>query len=64
MRQLRADMVDMRREMDGMRTELSGLQIWKTSALALIRQLLSKVHPDEHPAIPPELREDLDHPAH
>ncbi|MGP9723647.1 hypothetical protein ACT3SZ_06490 [Corynebacterium sp. AOP40-9SA-29] len=57
---LREDMAEMRREMDGMRTELSGLQIWKTSALALIRQLLAKVHPDEHPVIPPEVRKDLD----
>lgn len=50
----------MQTEMDSMRRELSGLQRWKDAALSLIRQLLVLVHPDQHPTIPAELREDLD----
>ncbi|WP_291477409.1 hypothetical protein [Corynebacterium sp.] len=47
-------------QMDGLHAELRGLQRWNDSALALIRQLLVLVHPDQRPVNPPELREDLD----
>lgn len=63
-RQLRDEMAAMRREMDGMRTELTGLQRWKDAALSLIRRLMAMIDPDDHPTIPPELREDLGQSTH
>ncbi|MEY8565221.1 hypothetical protein AALF15_01440 [Corynebacteriaceae bacterium 7-707] len=63
-KQLREEMRQMRDEMDGMRTELTGLQRWKDAALSLIRRLMALVDPEDHPAIPPELREDLDQSTH
>lgn len=47
-------------EVQKLRSEVRGLQAWKWSALRFIRTLLDLIDPALRPAVPTELREDLD----
>lgn len=39
------------------------MRAWRWAALRFMKILLERLHPDQHPPIPAELREDLDQPS-
>ncbi len=62
-RTLSEDVKALREEVKVLRAEVEGMRAWRWAALRFMKTLMERLHPDEHPPIPPELREDLGQPT-
>ncbi|WP_312979463.1 hypothetical protein [Corynebacterium sp.] len=61
---LSKEVKELRGEVKELREEVEGMRAWRWAALRFMKILLERLHPDQHPPIPAELREDLDQSTH